>query len=1203
MHLRLLKLAQSTRVTFIFTVFFGFLTGLMTIGQAWLLSSTINGVFLEEKTLSEVTHWMRFLLLVITVRAVLVWLSEVFANHVAVSIKTDLRVRLFAHILALGPGFSGREKTGELTAAAMEGVEALDAYYSQYLPQVVISALVPLSILVVVLPLDPLSGFILLITAPLIPFFMYLIGKGAEGFTSRQFKTLRLLSAFFLDSLQGLSVLKHFGQSRDHSKKIAQASNKFRDTTLKVLKITFLSAFALEILATLSTAIIAVEIGLRLLYGRMEFREALFILILAPEFYLPLRMLGLRFHAGMNGISAAGRVFTILDTPIKKKDLRSETGIENMPDSEKSFFSTIELTHISFAYPDETEKVLKDVTFSISSGQRIAIIGASGAGKTTVANLFLRFTESYGGIISVDGKPLKEIDPECWRKNISWVPQKPYLFHDTVEANICVGKPDASKEEVARVARSACLHEFIETLPNGYDTVIGEGGGRFSSGQAQRLAIARAFLKNAPILLLDEPTSSLDPETESMIESSIRLLMKGRTVITFAHRLNTIYQADKILVLEAGSIVESGTHEELLAQKGIYVKMINAASPIMEAESVKDLSPKPHPLAGDSGYLPSTSHPAPSIIRQSSVFFRLLRFLCGSWHRVALSVLFSTLTIGASVALMGTSAWLISTAALHSSIAALGVSIAGVRFFGISRGVFRYIERLLSHNVTFCLLASLRVWFYEKLEPLAPARLMQSRGGDILARIVGDVEILENFYIRVAGPPVTAVFVAALTSSFLALYDLGMAVVLIGFFLVAGLVLPVISQLLSKRAGTEMVSLRARLSVQIVDGIQGMADIISFGKTAERLKKMASDSKDYGGMQRRLANLTGLFSGLSLFWAHLGMWSILFIAISRVGTGQIDGVMLACLVLSSMASFEAVTPLPLAAQMWNVSREAASRLFEIADTEPEVKDDIGHPIDTNRLSIEFSDLSFTYPGQEAPALKNITFKTGMGNSIAIVGPSGAGKSTLAGLLLRFWDYRHGEILLGDHSIKDYGQDEVRKQFSVAGQNSYFFNSTIRQNLLMGHPGASQDEIRDAARKVKLHDFIEGLPNGYDTIIGEQGVRLSGGERQRLAVARALLKKAPILILDEPTANLDPLTEQEVLETLFALMKERTTLLITHRLVGLENVDDILVMNHGRMVEKGKHADLLEIPGGLYRRMWDLQNRIRLKRAAVAYQAP
>ena len=316
MHRRLLTLTRDSRFALTLTILSGLLAGFLTIGQSWLVSGAINGVFLEGQTLAQVFDVLRLLLIIIGGRALLAWLSDISANAVAVRIKTDLRERLFAHILALGPAYTRRERTGELTAAAVEGIEALDAYYSQYLPQLVVSALVPLSILIFVFPLDPLSGFVLLVTAPLIPFFMIMIGKGAEIVTKRQYETLSRLSAHFLDSLQGLTTLKVFGQSKAHAKNIAKVSDQFRDVTLGVLRITFLSALALELLATLSTAVIAVEIGFRLLYAKMEFRDALFLLILAPEFYMPLRMLGARFHAGMSGTTAAKRIYEILDTPV-----------------------------------------------------------------------------------------------------------------------------------------------------------------------------------------------------------------------------------------------------------------------------------------------------------------------------------------------------------------------------------------------------------------------------------------------------------------------------------------------------------------------------------------------------------------------------------------------------------------------------------------------------------------------------------------------------------------------------------------------------------------------------------------------------------------------------------------------------------------------------------------------------------------------
>ncbi len=568
---RLLALARSSNLALTITIVLGFLGGLLTILQAWIFAIVINDVFFNGFAREAVLVPLAVLLGVVILKAATVWGSEIAANLVAQHVKSELREQLVTHLTALGPAYTQSERTGELALSAIEGIENLEAYFSQYLPQLVLAASIPLSVLLLVFPLDPLSGLVFALTAPLVPFFMILIGRSGEALTSRQFETLRRLSAHFYDVLQGLTTLKALNQSRSQAGVIGEVSERYRDATMQVLRITFLSALALELLTTISTAIIAVEIGFRLLYRNMEFLPAFFILVLAPDFYLPLRLLGLRFHAGMNGVSAAKRIFEILDTPITNlRPSRSEPVFMKA----SHYIATIEFSKVSFSYPNRSVPALQDVTFAIPSGKTTALVGASGAGKTTVVNLLMRFIEPESGTIRVGDTPLVSVPPEEWRAHIGWVPQNPYLFSDTIAANLRLVKPDASEGELLRACERAGLLGFLRSLPNGLETFVGERGARLSGGQAQRLALARAFLKDAPFLLLDEPTSSLDPALEAELQASVQELMQGRTTLVIAHRLATIYQADQIVVLEAGRVVEIGRHQELRANNGVYAGLI-----------------------------------------------------------------------------------------------------------------------------------------------------------------------------------------------------------------------------------------------------------------------------------------------------------------------------------------------------------------------------------------------------------------------------------------------------------------------------------------------------------------------------------------------------------------------------------------------------------------------------------------------------
>ncbi|MCL2336636.1 MAG: thiol reductant ABC exporter subunit CydD [Firmicutes bacterium] len=580
MDKRLWRETGPVRFFLALSIGLGLGAGLLAILQAGYLARIVNGVFLAGRSLSDVWLWLWPLLGIIILRAGLAWASEIAAHRVAARIKHHLRRRLLAHILALGPVYAGGERTGELVNVLVEGIEALDAYFARYLPQLALAALVPLAVLGFVFPLDWIAGLILLCTAPLIPLFMFLIGSWAQSLSQKQWETLSRMSAHFLDILQGLTTLKIFGRSKVQAEVMARISDSFRETTLGVLRVAFLSALVLEFIATISTALVAVAIGLRLVAGQMPFEQAFFILLLAPEFYLPLRLLGSHFHIGLAGAAAAERIFAILETPRAPNQRRpgvpagDRPGLPDRPGLQP--VCPLAFTEVHYAFDQGDRPALRGISFQLQPHERIALVGPSGAGKSTVAHLLLRFIEPDRGQITANGLPLAQIPAAQWRRHVALVPQTPYLFYGTVAENIRLGQPEAPMAEVMAAAEQAGAHRFITALPQGYDTQVGENGLRLSGGQAQRLAIARAFLKDAPLLILDEATAGLDPVNERFVLEALERLMQGRTVLFIAHRLNTLRLADRIIVLQEGLVAETGRHRELLARQGVYQRLVAA---------------------------------------------------------------------------------------------------------------------------------------------------------------------------------------------------------------------------------------------------------------------------------------------------------------------------------------------------------------------------------------------------------------------------------------------------------------------------------------------------------------------------------------------------------------------------------------------------------------------------------------------------
>ena len=571
------------------------------------------------------------------------------------------------------------------------------------------------------------------------------------------------------------------------------------------------------------------------------------------------------------------------------------------------------------------------------------------------------------------------------------------------------------------------------------------------------------------------------------------------------------------------------------------------------------------------------------------VFLRLVRLAWPYRWWMALSVLLGFATVGSAIGLMATAAWIIARAALHPSIAVLNVAIVGVRFFGIARGVFRYLERVVSHQTTFRLLSRMRVWLYERIEPLAPARLSDYHSGDLLSRISADIDTLENFYVRVLAPPAVAVLVTLMMAIFFGVIDLRLALALVAYLAVTGIGVPLLTRRLGRSAGQSLVATRGELNAALLDGVQGLADLVAYGQQTRQIERVRALSERIHREQMHMARVGGLDAALGALLTGLAVITVLALAIPLVGEGRLGGVMLAVLALATISSFEAVLALPQAFQHLESNLAAARRLFDLVDASPAVVDPPDPLPAPERCDLVVRDLRFRYAPGDPPALDGVSFTLPQGGKLAIVGASGAGKSTLVNLLMRFWDYDEGSITLGGQELRCMRQDDVRAQFAVVRQDTHLFSGTIRDNLLLARPDASEQDLIAAAQQAQLDTFIRSLPQGYDTWIGEQGLALSGGERQRLAIARAVLKNAPILVLDEATANLDAVTEQAVMAAITHAMRDRTTLMITHRLVRLEDVDEILVLAAGRVVERGRHADLLAREG-VYHHLWDLQRQ-------------
>ena len=1155
---------------------------LSIVGQAWFFGTLINNFIFSENTLQDERYTIIYLGIAIIVRLIAHYVQESVANRLGSAVKATFRKRALAHMFKLG--VQHKERHGDVIHMLTDGLEQVDAYVARYIPQILYAIMIPLIMGIAIVDTLPIIGIILIVTVPLIPFFMILIGKQADRLNKEQWERMSFLSGHFLDVLQGITTLKLFGRAKDQIKVIGRLSEEFKDSTLRVLRVAFLSALVLELVSTISTALIAVYLGLTLLDGEIPFFSAFFILLLAPEFYTPFRQLGAAFHTGM-----AGKTSILKYEEFMNRQPSLPVGGQSKLQGP---IKAIEIKDLTFTY-EGSENGVQHISLVAKRNSPIMLVGESGAGKSTIAHIIGGFLTAPKGAVTIDGLDVCNIDIEWWRQQITYVSQHPHIMKGTLRDVVSFGM-NVSDKEIIEACKEVQLLDVINRQQEGLDTIIGEGGLGLSGGERQRVALARAFLRKGQVLILDEVTAHLDVKTESIISSAIQRLMENKIVIIIGHRLQTMHWASTLYVLKQGRIIQQGSYEELIALDGYFKDLVTSGlgefSSTIEEQlqtgksfDIQDRDELDYSISIDKkdayvrGNDTHTSEVSTSNMGLQG--WRLLfTVLSPAKWSLVLALIFTFLTVFMNVGLLTVSAWLLASAALQPGLTYLSLAIVGVRFFGVSRAVCRYFERYTSHRMAFQGLYGLRVWFYAHLEPLAPAILKRFGAGDMLGRIMGDIEVLQFFYLRTLIPPVAAIALTVLVAYGVSTIDSTLVTPIVLSSLVLGLVLPLVVYAHNKQSLTEIGPQQGEYKSLLSDTMDSLEDVISYGNedlVYHRIQHMMHIVDTNKGVIERGMNL-----GNTLFLGGVQI-TVVIVAILAANalTGAWASVMVAVAAIGTQAWFEALQPMIAAVHHGAESKVATSRLMALANEPmPVVDPKAPKPFNANR-DITFTDVSFGY-NQDRCIYEHLRLGIKQGQSVAIVGASGSGKTTLFNMLERLYDYG-GSIHVGDVELKDISIDTWRNALGTITQDTYIFHASFEDNIRLARPDASATDLERAIDRASLRSVVDRLPVGLNTIVGSGGHGLSGGERQRVALARLFLRNPQIVLLDEPLEGLDQVTRKALHRDLMEYVKDKTCLYITHQLEGLEQMDRILFMDKGQIIEDGTYEELIALRGHFY----------------------
>ena len=1218
---RLFAFTAGVRGRIAFAVAVGLAAAVVGIARFAALGWLIAGVFAGEP-FEALAGKFALVGAVMLLRGWLEYWRNMIAHRTAARVQMHLRERLYDKVTELGPAWFGLERTGKVLVSIVEGVEQLETWFGQFLPQLCVAALTPIVVFAFLAFLDLPVALVLLAFALFTLFAPAAFTRWDRTSSRRRQRAYSRFAAEFLDTLQGIATLKAFGQSGTRGRRLAARAEEVFRTTMWVLAINSLGRGITDVGLAVGAAVVLGYGAFRVDAGAMSLAELLVVLMMGIEVFRPQRDLRALLHQGLVGSAAAEGVLSLLaGRPIVEYSAAGDSP------GEEELAPTVEFEAVEFTYPGARRSAHRALDFRIEAGERVGFVGASGAGKTSIVRLLLRLYDPDAGTVRIGGRDLRELSAHDVHGRIAVVNQDTVLFHGTVEDNLRFGKPDATREELAAAARAANAHEFIERLPEGYRTVVGERGVRLSGGQRQRIAIARAILRDAPILVLDEALSAVDAENESVIQDALERLMAGRTTLILAHRLSSVIGADRILVLDGGRVVESGRHAELMRREGVYFRLMRGqAEESRRPGDIELAAPAGRAPAEDLAPLFAGGGPTDEITRAEGLgwlgaFRELFRHVRPWRGRLTMTFGFGVVRVACLIGVGVLSALAVAalkrgddfTPWLYALFAAAPAA-----------GILHWVESWIAHDMAFRMLAQMRIDLYRKIDALAPAWLLRRRSGDLVAMATHDVELVEYFFAHTIAPGLVAVLVPATVVAVLVSFGWPLAAALAPILAVVALS-PFLARHRVDALGSRAREALADLNAHAVDTIQGLGEIVAFERSPERRREFLALARRHVELRIPFFQSLTLQNVVLETATGLGGLAVVVTGAWLVAGGRLDPALLPLLALIAMASFLPVSEIAYIGRQLSDTLGATRRLYAVHREPVTVRDgpgvdavrgapgmsdegegapaharepDAGGPVPGSPagrptvppigsprrvdggMALAMEEVDFRYPGREDRALREVSFEVPAGMRIALVGPSGAGKTTAAHLLLRFFDPERGTVRLAGHDLQQWRLDDLRARIALVSQDTWLFNETLRANILVARPEASEEEVARAVDRAALADFVAALPEGLETPVGERGMRLSGGQRQRVAIARAFLKDAPVLVLDEATSHLDAVSEQAVQHALETLMHDRTTVIIAHRLSTVRSAGRIVVLDEGRVVEIGRHEELLG-RAGLY----------------------